>query len=64
MKLYIVITKKLDSIGSSMLEENIDKIEIFKKAEDAVCFYEENRPAEIITRELEDKPCVPGKQEK
>lgn len=64
MKLYIVVTKKLDTLVSNMLEESIDKIEIFKNAEDAVCFYEENRPAEIITRELEDKPCVPGKQEK
>ena len=53
MEIYIVVTKKVETIGSSMLEESIDKIEIFNKAEDAINFYEENLPADIKTRELE-----------
>lgn len=53
MKIYIVVTKKVETVGSSMLEEIIDKIEIFNKAEDAISFYEENLPADIKTRKLE-----------
>ncbi len=53
MKIYIVVTKKLEAIGSNMLDESLDKIEIFKNAEDAIKFYDENRPSEIITRDLE-----------
>lgn len=52
MKIYIVVTKKVEADGC-ILEENIDKIEIFNKAEDAISFYEENHFADIITRELE-----------
>ena len=53
MKIYIVVTKKTEVIGSSMLEETIDKIELFKNAEDAVNFYLENPSSDIIARELE-----------
>lgn len=53
MKVYIVVTTKLDSSGNNMLEEVIDKIELFTKAEEAISFYEENVAAKIITKELE-----------
>lgn len=53
MKIYIVVTKKTEVIGSSMLEETIDKIELFKNAEDAVNFYLKNPYSDIIARELE-----------
>lgn len=53
MKIYIVVTTKMDSIGNFLMEEMLDKIEVFTKAEDAVSFYSENPTAKIITRELD-----------
>ena len=52
MKVYIVLTYTYD-IGINELNKN--DVECFNDAEKAIDYYCENKPAEIIVKELEDE---------
>lgn len=51
MKVYVVVTTKFDP---GIMEFDFTGVEVFKDAALAIKYYQDNQPAQILTKEIKE----------